>query len=161
MHLPDNEFCQLCDEYGYVNICCLSCNGDDKHRSPLIHLLVITNKFLTLSWIATILSESEIQELINEIRQTDGCTALHLASWRMNFRMIKLLTDLGADDTKLNNYGETAQESKTKRRDCCICKRYFKTFDSLMAHQSSTGHGSNILAIDCEFVGVIVPPKIS
>jgi RNA exonuclease 4 len=161
IHLPDNEFCQLCLEYVGVNFDCLSTyRGDDKHRSPFIHLLVITNKFLTLSMIATILSVCEIREIIDEIRQTDGCTALHLASWRMNFRMVKLLMDLGADDTKLNNYGETAKECKTKIRDCCICKRHFKTFDSLVAHQNSTGHGSNILAIDCEFVGVIVPPKI-
>jgi RNA exonuclease 4 len=77
----------------------------------------------------------------------------------MNFEMIQKLKDLGADGSTVNKYGETAEECLATNRTCYTCKKKFKAFAHLVAHQHSANHGSGLLAIDCEFVGVIVPPR--
>jgi ankyrin repeat protein len=81
-----------------------------RHKNLLIH------EFVRLGLLQTI--EHAVNELgfnINEKRESDGNTALHLAYWYQKPGLGELLKKLQADMTIMNNYGESVNDIEQKR----------------------------------------------
>ncbi len=86
------------------------CVPQSRHKNLLIH------EFVRLGLLKTI--EHAVNELgfnINEKRESDGSTALHLAYWYQKPSIGELLKKLQADMTIANNYGESANDLEQTR----------------------------------------------
>lgn len=80
-----------------------SWTATDKHKSKLIHVLIMKNKPKTIKNISPYVN-------MNEPRTTDQCTPLHLSAWTQKPELIDLLIELGCDKLLKNKYGEDCAE---------------------------------------------------
>lgn len=86
-----------------------------RHKNHLVHRLAIVGDADALEQAA----HAKID--INVSRAHDGCTALHLAFWHGQPTATETLKRLGADATKPNKYGETAQDAEQQRDERYVC----------------------------------------
>mmetsp|Transcript_5160 Transcript_5160/g.11422 ORF Transcript_5160/g.11422 Transcript_5160/m.11422 type:complete len:323 (+) Transcript_5160:94-1062(+) len=98
--VSDEEFCEMCLEVAGRDAGALRAySKKDKHKSKLIHLLVMQNRPHSIRGLSPYLD-------INEARSSDQCTPLHVSKWTNKAEVTELLLELGADPSLRNSYGE-------------------------------------------------------
>ena len=133
--------------------------SNDKNKNKLVHLLTQFNKQDALCKFCSSLN-------INDQREKDGCTPLHIAAWTKNDDLIHLLLKIGGNPKIQNKYGETTEVRHilmlTTLIKVLLHTTYIFKFNSKETVKASK-MSSNIVFLDLELTSVRKPnvnPKI-
>ena len=75
-----------------------------RQKNAVVHLLTQHGKVRVLERVAG-------DGLSLDVQRKDGCTCLHLACWKENYELVRLLRELGAAEDIQNEYGELPLET--------------------------------------------------
>ena len=75
-----------------------------RQKSAVVHLLTQHGQGRVLERVAG-------DGLSLDVQRKDGCTCLHLACWKDDYDLVRLLRELGASEDIRNTYGELPLET--------------------------------------------------